>query len=215
MNKKNRTCEECGKSFTWPHHLNKHKAAVHDKIKFVCSYCGYKTSWKSVLRKHEAEKHDVHVVLPKERHQCVKCRNSFTIGGAFNTHYKFCKGDVESKNSKEKNDKLGVFEAEMQADDQKDLQGKIKLESSEIAIENVFSVEKTQENVIDLTDDDEVKVKKEPNDEAKSLISGKLFLCPNCDAKGRSEQVIREHLNDYHKFSYQVQKEKSLKIESV
>ena len=198
-----------------------------------------------------AEKHQV--VLPKER-QCEKCKKTFHNRG-FKCHNITCKGK-NSNEKKDQNDQTGVFEAEMQAEDQQDLEKKnqndkvgvveaemqtenqpdlqrgingIKKESSdrsEISIENVFSIngknqakksaENSQEYVIDLTDDDESKVKEEPNeDDSKSLIRDKLFLCPNCDCKARSEKIIRDHLDFFHKFSHEKQKEKNLKIESV
>ena len=244
MAKKNCTCDECGKSFNDLRYLKEHKAAIHEKVKFICSICGWKTSWKTHLRKHWAGKHQV--ALPKER-QCEKCKKSFANCG-FNVHNITCKGK-NSKENKDQNDETGVFEAEMQAEDQQDLEKKnqndkvgaemqtenqpdlqrgingIKKESSdrsEIAIENVYSIngknqaKNSQEFVIDLTDDDESKVKEEPKeDDSKSLIRDKLFLCPNCDCKARSEKIIRDHLDFFHKFSHQKQSEKNLKIESV
>ena len=248
MAKENCKCDECGKSFTNSGSLKEHKAAIHEKVKFDCSICGWKTSWKTHLRKHHAAKHQV--ALPKER-QCEKCKKYIANRG-FNVHYRACKGK-NSKGKKDKNDETGVFEAEMQAENQQDLEKKnqndkvgaemqtenqpdlqrgingIKKESSdrsEISIENVYSIngknqakksaENSQEYVIDLTDDDESKVKEEPKeDDSKTLIRDKLFLCPNCDCKARSEKIIRDHLDFFHKFSHQKQSEKNLKIESV
>ena len=90
MDKKYYCESSCGKSYTNPHNLKRHKVLKHLKTKtFKCKVCQKTLSSAQNLSEHEF-KHDGHVP-----YECVTCGEQFRYCSQLSKHKKFHK--IESK----------------------------------------------------------------------------------------------------------------------
>ncbi|XP_061390404.1 zinc finger protein 331-like [Musca vetustissima] len=119
------SCEECGKTFTYPSGLASHKN-VHAKgeYQYVCMVCGRKFKWQSGLKTHLK----LHTEAAKP-YSCTECDKSFRWPGSYYKHKK-----VHARQPEEEVDHGNVSET--------------KGESMEQSPEGVTSVESPKYEII-------------------------------------------------------------------